>query len=58
MNKDFNSQTAFDFVGEIDKQRLEELESEAIEFLKQNEPTEGYLLGFSGGKDSQVIDDK
>ena len=55
MNKDFNSQTAFDFVGEIDKQRLEELESEAIEFLKQNEPTEGYLLGFSGGKDSQVI---
>jgi phosphoadenosine phosphosulfate reductase len=28
---------------------------EAIEFIKANEPSEGYLLGFSGGKDSQVI---
>ena len=50
-----NTQTAFDFVGEIDRQKLERLENEAIEFLKQHEPPEGYLLGFSGGKDSQVI---
>ena len=30
-------------------------EEEAIEFLRQHEPSEGYYLGFSGGKDSVVI---
>ncbi|GAH60807.1 unnamed protein product, partial [marine sediment metagenome] len=30
---------------------------EAIEFLQENEPVEGYYLAFSGGKDSVVIYD-
>ena len=29
---------------------------EAIEFIKKNEPPEGYFLGFSGGKDSVVLE--
>jgi len=29
--------------------------AEAIEFLREHEPEEGYYLGFSGGKDSIVI---
>lgn len=33
---------------------LEEYEREAIDFLKTNEPPEGYYVGFSGGKDSIV----
>lgn len=33
---------------------LEELEAEAIKFLQDNEPPEGYFVGFSGGKDSIV----
>lgn len=33
---------------------LEDLENEAIEFLQQHEPPEGYFVGFSGGKDSIV----
>ena len=31
-----------------------ELTSEAIEFLRKHEPSEGYFVGFSGGKDSIV----
>jgi phosphoadenosine phosphosulfate reductase len=31
---------------------LEEMEQEAIAFLRENEPAEGYFVGFSGGKDS------
>ena len=31
-------------------------EEEAISFLKDNEPEEGYFLGFSGGKDSIVME--
>ncbi len=27
---------------------------ESIDFLRQNEPDEGYFVGFSGGKDSIV----
>ena len=38
-----------------DDMKLEQNILEAIQFLKDNEPSEGYLLGFSGGKDSQVI---
>ena len=30
-------------------------EEEAIEFMRQHEPPEGYFLGFSGGKDSTVL---
>jgi phosphoadenosine phosphosulfate reductase len=30
-------------------------EEEAIDFLRQHEPPEGYFLGFSGGKDSTVL---
>ena len=33
------------------------LEETAIQFLKDNEPEEGYILAFSGGKDSMVIYD-
>lgn len=31
---------------------LDFLEQEAIEFIQQHEPKEGYFVGFSGGKDS------
>jgi len=41
--------------GLFDNIELKEKVEEAIQFLKDNEPQEGYLLGFSGGKDSQVI---
>ena len=34
---------------------LDEAEREAIDFLKGNEPDEGYQLSFSGGKDSIVM---
>jgi len=34
---------------------LEEKIKEAIQFIKDNEPPEGYLVAFSGGKDSQVV---
>ena len=30
-------------------------EEEAIEFIREHEPPEGYFLGFSGGKDSTVL---
>lgn len=30
-------------------------EEEAIDFIRENEPEEGYFLGFSGGKDSIVL---
>jgi phosphoadenosine phosphosulfate reductase len=30
-------------------------EEEAIDFLREHEPPEGYFLGFSGGKDSTVL---
>lgn len=30
---------------------------EAIEFIREHEPEEGYFLGFSGGKDSMVLYD-
>jgi phosphoadenosine phosphosulfate reductase len=30
-------------------------QEEAIDFLRQHEPPEGYFLGFSGGKDSTVL---
>ena len=33
---------------------LEEVTAEAIAFLRQHEPPEGYFVGFSGGKDSIV----
>ena len=33
---------------------LEEMVAESIEFLRENEPPEGYFVGFSGGKDSIV----
>lgn len=36
---------------------LEELEEKTINFIKGNEPPEGYLLAFSGGKDSCVLYD-
>jgi phosphoadenosine phosphosulfate reductase len=32
-------------------------EQEAIEFIREHEPPEGYFLGFSGGKDSTVLYD-
>jgi phosphoadenosine phosphosulfate reductase len=32
-------------------------EVEALEYIKNNEPPEGYFLGFSGGKDSVVLYD-
>ena len=32
-------------------------EEEAIEFIREHEPPEGYFLGFSGGKDSVVLYD-
>jgi len=32
-------------------------EQEAIEFIREHEPEEGYFLGFSGGKDSVVLYD-
>lgn len=31
-------------------------EEKSIEFLRENEPPEGYFLGFSGGKDSIVVE--
>lgn len=34
---------------------LKELVEEAIEFLRKNEPEEGYIVKFSGGKDSIVM---
>jgi len=34
-----------------------EKDLESIEFIKENEPPEGYFLGFSGGKDSVVMYD-
>lgn len=40
---------------EKDSLFLEQLIAEAIDFIQKNEPPDGYLLGFSGGKDSQVI---
>lgn len=33
----------------------DEMEQEAIQFLQENEPEEGYGVGFSGGKDSCVL---
>ena len=33
---------------------LEDMEAEAISFIRQHEPQEGYYVGFSGGKDSIV----
>lgn len=33
---------------------LEYMEEEAIDFLREHEPPEGYFVGFSGGKDSIV----
>jgi len=33
---------------------LDDLITEAIEFLRENEPQEGYFMAFSGGKDSIV----
>ena len=33
---------------------VEEMTTEAIQYLKANEPREGYFVGFSGGKDSIV----
>ena len=38
----------------LDSPILEKIE-EAINFLQKNEPSEGYLLAFSGGKDSVVL---
>jgi hypothetical protein len=32
-----------------------EMTEEAIAFLQQHEPEEGYFLGFSGGKDSRAF---
>jgi len=34
---------------------LEDMVAEAIAFMQENEPAEGYYLGFSGGKDSIVL---
>lgn len=34
---------------------MEETIKEAIDFIQQHEPTEGYFVGFSGGKDSIVV---
>lgn len=33
---------------------VEEMTSEAIQYLKEHEPSDGYFVGFSGGKDSIV----
>lgn len=33
---------------------LEYMVDEAIDFLREHEPSEGYFVGFSGGKDSIV----
>lgn len=33
---------------------IEELVEESLSFIKENEPSEGYFVGFSGGKDSIV----
>ena len=33
---------------------LEEKEREAIQFIRDNEPPEGYAVAYSGGKDSEV----
>lgn len=33
---------------------LDDFEREAISFLREHEPPEGYFVGFSGGKDSIV----
>lgn len=33
---------------------VEEMTADAIEYLRKNEPPEGYFVGFSGGKDSIV----
>ena len=35
---------------------LEDMTAEAIDFLRQHEPQEGYFVGFSGGKDSIVTE--
>ena len=35
---------------------MNNLEAEAISFIKEHEPPEGYYVGFSGGKDSVVLD--
>ena len=35
---------------------LEDMTAEAIAFLRQHEPPEGYFVGFSGGKDSIVTE--
>lgn len=43
-----NTQRQYSFIS------LEEYELEAIDFLRQHEPPEGYFVGFSGGKDSIV----
>ena len=34
---------------------LDAVEREAIEFLREHEPPEGYQLCFSGGKDSMLM---
>jgi phosphoadenosine phosphosulfate reductase len=34
---------------------LQNKETEAIKFIQDNEPTEGFYVGFSGGKDSIVL---
>ena len=36
---------------------LEDKIREAIDFIKQHEPPEGYVVKFSGGKDSTVVYD-
>lgn len=38
----------------VTPQALDDLIKEAIEFLRENEPEEGYFMAFSGGKDSIV----
>lgn len=35
---------------------LETMESNSMKLIKENEPKEGYFLGFSGGKDSIVLE--
>lgn len=40
---------------EMDVENLKAIEQRAIDILRDNEPEEGYYLGFSGGKDSCVI---
>jgi len=41
---------------EADREFIKKLETKAIDFIRENEPKEGYYLGFSGGKDSVVIE--